>query len=701
MSKPIYGATVGTPLNPQKIAEITIEQATENSELATKEFVKESVDSIHIPSKVSELENDSKYLTTIPDKYVTEEELTSKDYATKSEVDTKVDKVKGKSLISDTEIERLSHINNYDDTEIKETLKNKANLTDIPTKVSELDNDEGYLTSYTETDPTVPSWAKEETKPIYTKSEVGLSNVDNVRQYSETNPPPYPVVSINNKTGKVSLSASDVKALPDNTHIPSTLAEMSDDTTHRVVTDSEKSTWNSKANISDIPTDVSQLNNDIGYLTSVPVTKVNNKVGDVTLSASDVKARPDDWLPNYSDVGADKSGTAESTVNSHNVNDGAHNDIRLLIEGLTTRLNTIANSTDKDLDQMAEIVAYIKANKELIDSVTTSKVNVDDIIDNLTTSVSNKPLSAKQGVVLKGLIDAITIPTKVSELENDEGYLKAFTESDPTVPSWAKQDTKPSYTKSEVGLGNVDNVKQYSESNPPPYPVTSVNGKTGAVSLKASDVEAVAKGELDTLVSPMLSTKMDKFGEVSTSTNSGGTTDYYITIPFKLTVNGSQVKLPHLTVDDLSITGDTIKLPKLTVDELVIGGDYGGLLSAEGDVIRLTDNMMVYGDLTTTGEMSVWDGSNQSIQLTPSKGLVLNLDGVKKKIVGVATPDGKDDTAAVNVIYVDNAINDVDNVLRDILAAIKSGSSAIMTVEAIEQLITSYLETKTIKEIEG
>lgn len=34
-----------------------------------------------------------------------------------------------------------------------------------------------------------------------------------------------------------------------------------------------------------------------------------------------------------------------------------------------------------------------------------------------------------------------------------------------------------------VGLGNVDNVKQYSVSNPPPYPVTSVNGKTGNVTI--------------------------------------------------------------------------------------------------------------------------------------------------------------------------------------------------------------------------
>lgn len=39
--------------------------------------------------------------------------------------------------------------------------------------------------------------------------------------------------------------------------------------------------------------------------------------------------------------------------------------------------------------------------------------------------------------------------------------------------------------KSDIGLGNVDNVKQYSASNPPPYPVTSVDGATGAVTTNA------------------------------------------------------------------------------------------------------------------------------------------------------------------------------------------------------------------------
>jgi hypothetical protein len=74
-----------------------------------------------------------------------------------------------------------------------------------------------------------------------------------------------------------------------------------------------------------------------------------------------------------------------------------------------------------------------------------------------------------------------------------------ITETDPTVPSWAKASSKPSYTKSEIGLGNVDNVKQYSASNPPPYPVTKVNGKTGAVTLDAAAVGAVSTSKTLTL----------------------------------------------------------------------------------------------------------------------------------------------------------------------------------------------------------
>ena len=54
----------------------------------------------------------------------------------------------------------------------------------------------------------VPAWAKQPTKPSYTASEVG--------------------------------------ALPDDTVIPTALSQLSADSTHRTVTDTEKSTWNGK-----------------------------------------------------------------------------------------------------------------------------------------------------------------------------------------------------------------------------------------------------------------------------------------------------------------------------------------------------------------------------------------------------------------------------------------------------------------------
>ena len=140
---------------------------------------------------------------------------------------------------------------------------------------------------------------------------------------------------------------------------------------------------------------------------TVPVQSVNGKTGAVQLGDSDVGARPSSWTPTYSDVGADKSGTASSAVGDHNTNTDAHNDIRLELKAINDRLNAFFDSDNQTLDELSEIVAYITNNKSLIDNITTSKINVADIINNLTTNVANKPLSASQGVALKALIDAV------------------------------------------------------------------------------------------------------------------------------------------------------------------------------------------------------------------------------------------------------------------------------------------------------
>lgn len=78
------------------------------------------------------------------------------------------------------------------------------------------------------------------------------------------------VDSVNGKTGAVILDATDVGALPDSTPlfsgdyndlsnkptIPDDLADLNDDSTHRLVTDTEKTTWNGKSDFSGSYTDL-------------------------------------------------------------------------------------------------------------------------------------------------------------------------------------------------------------------------------------------------------------------------------------------------------------------------------------------------------------------------------------------------------------------------------------------------------------
>lgn len=125
----------------------------------------------------------------------------------------------------------------------------------------------------------------------------------------------------------------------------------------------------------------------------------------------------------------------------------------------------------------------------------------------------------------------IAVPTKTSDLTNDSGYLTSApvtsvnsktgavvltandvgalptdtvipTVNDATLTIRRNGSDIGSFTansadnvnidiqvptdKSDIGLGNVDNIKQYSATNPPPYPVTSVNGKTGDVTIDVS-----------------------------------------------------------------------------------------------------------------------------------------------------------------------------------------------------------------------
>jgi hypothetical protein len=212
----------------------------------------------------------------------------------------------------------------------------------IPTKVSELTNDVGYITSYTETDPTVPSWAKASTKPSY--------NLDEVSDGS-TRKLPTKVSDLSNDSGFITSS--------------------------------------------DLPTDLSDLNNDVGYITSSSLpTKVSDLIND--------------------------SGFITSSS-----------------------LPTVNNTT----------ITIKKNNDDTGDSFTTNASSTKTInlgLSTVATSGSYNDLTAKP-----------TIPSDTSDLTNGAGFITSYTETDPTVPSWAKQSSKPTYNLDEVSDGTTRKLSNY------------------------------------------------------------------------------------------------------------------------------------------------------------------------------------------------------------------------------------------------
>lgn len=119
-----------------------------------------------------------------------------------------------------------------------------------------------------------------------------------------------------------------------------------------------------------------------------------------------------------------------------------------------------------------------------------------EIVSNLKLITSgNVPTTSnlRNGELAFGLVDGVA-----KLYGNVNGTIVDFSDFLRTAPvtSVAGKTGAVSLAKGDVGLGNVDNVKQYSASNPPPYPVISVAGKTGAVTLLPSDIGDIFK-ELD------------------------------------------------------------------------------------------------------------------------------------------------------------------------------------------------------------
>lgn len=151
----------------------------------------------------------------------------------------------------------------------------------------------------------------------------------------------------------------------------------------------------------------------------------------------------------------------------------------------------------------------------------TITLGLNSITPLTTATIPVQSVNGKTGAVVLSATDVealpstTKIPTKTSDLTNDSNFVvdanyvhtdnnftttlkNQITTTATNLSTHISNTSNPhNVTKAQVGLSNVDNVKQYSATNPPPYPVTSVNNKTGVIVLTADDVGAATKEYVD------------------------------------------------------------------------------------------------------------------------------------------------------------------------------------------------------------
>ena len=233
---------------------------------------------------------------------------------------------------------------------------------------------------------------------------------------------------------------------------------------------------------------------------------INNKslTDNITLSASDISAIPTSAKGAASGVaslGTDGKVPTSQLPALGEANQNAFSNIKvgsttIAADSKTDTLTVAAGANITLTPDASGDTLTIAATDTTYSAATTSAngLMTSDMVTKLNGIATNaNNYSHPNSGVTAGTYKSVTV--------NAQGHVTAGT-NPTTLSGYGITDAVPSsrtvngkaltsnitLAASDVGLGSVDNVRQYSASNPPPYPVTSVNGSTGAVTVNASSV---------------------------------------------------------------------------------------------------------------------------------------------------------------------------------------------------------------------
>lgn len=222
-------------------------------------------------------------IARLEEKVVTDDRDLTK-FAKLTDLQTKVDREIGKSLISDTEIERLAQVDNYDDSGLRALINTKANLSDVPTKVSQLENDSNYATK-----SEIPTRVGQlENDKNYTTQSYVINKINEAKLEGSEGIDLSIYVTLDDLLDRdyVSNSELSAKGYITETEVSSVYAKKTELHSHSnkaildSITQEKINSWESKTSFSGnyndlsnkptIPTKTSQLTNDSNFISSIP-----------------------------------------------------------------------------------------------------------------------------------------------------------------------------------------------------------------------------------------------------------------------------------------------------------------------------------------------------------------------------------------------------------------------------------------------